>query len=193
MTTDKKIQANQQNGVAGGQVIRLRAIEKYYQSPKVCPHCAATLTYEQRKNKFCSQSCAASYNNLGRERAVRYGCAHCDTLIFTRKFCGRVCAADHRRKYTPEEAAVVRKSRVREVSANYRARVRNQTPDDVDRAAIREFYASCPEGHEVDHIIPISRGGLHTLSNLQYLTVRENRSKGNKLVRGERIELPLRA
>ena len=34
---------------------------------------------------------------------------------------------------------------------------------------------------EVDHIIPISKNGMHTLSNLQYLTIRENRQKSNKL------------
>ena len=30
--------------------------------------------------------------------------------------------------------------------------------------------------------IPISKGGLHTLSNLQYLTVTENRRKSNKII-----------
>lgn len=47
---------------------------------------------------------------------------------------------------------------------------------------IKQFYDSCPKGYEVDHIIPLlgaSVSGLHVISNLQYLTVAQNRSKGN--------------
>ena len=102
-------------------------------------------------------------------------------MIKSRKYCSRACSANGSRKYTPEEAAAIRKNRVREVSANYRAKLRDQTPPDADRAAIQEFYAKCPKGYEVDHIVPISRGGLHTLENLQYLTVAQNRSKSNKV------------
>lgn len=50
-----------------------------------------------------------------------------------------------------------------------------------ERKAIGLFYKNCPEGYEVDHIIPISKGGKHMLQNLQYLTIYENRSKGNKI------------
>ena len=50
-----------------------------------------------------------------------------------------------------------------------------------DKKAIGEFYRRCPEGYEVDHIIPVSRGGKHVLSNLQYLTREGNRRKKNKL------------
>lgn len=73
------------------------------------------------------------------------------------------------------------RSRVREISANYRAKLRNQTPIDADRLAIKDFYLKCSSGYEVDHIVPISKGGLHTLDNLQYLTIKENRSKSNKI------------
>ena len=36
--------------------------------------------------------------------------------------------------------------------------------------------------HEVDHIIPITKGGLHHPSNLQILTGDENRKKGSKIL-----------
>ena len=34
--------------------------------------------------------------------------------------------------------------------------------------------------HEIDHIVPICKGGLHHPDNLQILTMKENRSKGGK-------------
>ncbi len=62
------------------------------------------------------------------------------------------------------------------------AEKRARMPAWADTKAIREFYKNCPEGYEVDHIIPL-RGetvcGLHVLSNLQYLPMEENRRKGN--------------
>lgn len=182
MTSERKLKANRQNGLVGAAATHQRAVDRYTQNPKRCAHCQKALAYEQRSNKFCSQSCAATHNNTGRVRVQPYECAAgCGTLIKTGKYCSSKCSGDARRKYTPEEAAAVRKNRVREVSANYRAKLRDQTPLDADRAAIQEFYAKCPKGYEVDHIVPISKGGLHTLENLQYLTVSQNRSKSNKV------------
>ena len=62
------------------------------------------------------------------------------------------------------------------------AKKKNQTPNNENIKLLQEFYLNCPTGYEVDHIIPISKGGLHTLSNLQYLTITENRKKSNKIL-----------
>ena len=50
----------------------------------------------------------------------------------------------------------------------------------IETAGLLAYYAACPAGYEVDHIRPLSKGGEHTLSNLQYLTVSENRTKSDK-------------
>lgn len=51
-----------------------------------------------------------------------------------------------------------------------------------EKKLIGKFYRNCPDGYEVDHIIPLSKGGKHCLSNLQYLTKEENRKKSAKLI-----------
>lgn len=75
------------------------------------------------------------------------------------------------------------KHKTRLKSANERAARLSRTPPWSDKEAIKEFYLNCPEGHHVDHKIPL-RGelvsGLHVVDNLQYLLVSENLKKGNK-------------
>jgi 5-methylcytosine-specific restriction endonuclease McrA len=63
----------------------------------------------------------------------------------------------------------------------------NLTPD--EKLLIQEIYIKCKNiskstgiPHQVDHIIPISKGGLHHPSNLQILTKFENLSKGAKIL-----------
>lgn len=69
--------------------------------------------------------------------------------------------------------------------AKYRATKLKATPSWSESELIRRFYEDCPEGHHVDHIIPLQGKevcGLHVLTNLQYLLARENISKGNRMV-----------
>jgi len=52
----------------------------------------------------------------------------------------------------------------------------------IELRKIRKFYENCPEGMTVDHIIPVGKGGLHRLDNLQYLSFIENCKKGCKIL-----------
>jgi 5-methylcytosine-specific restriction endonuclease McrA len=51
----------------------------------------------------------------------------------------------------------------------------------IERKKIRGFYKKCPIGYEVDHIVPLSKGGVHRLFNLQYLKTYENRCKRDSI------------
>lgn len=61
-------------------------------------------------------------------------------------------------------------------------------PDGVTPAQVLPFYAEARRRSqagrrkwEVDHIIPLSKGGLHEPGNLQVITRKANRDKGDKL------------
>lgn len=63
------------------------------------------------------------------------------------------------------------------------------TPPDADKAKLIWFYEEAKRltlatgvKHEVDHIIPVSKGGLHHQDNLQVLPWLENRAKGAKIM-----------
>jgi len=68
-------------------------------------------------------------------------------------------------------------------------KIRSLTPPDADRTKIKEVYKLARKltqetgiKYEVDHIVPISKGGLHHEDNLQVLPWIENRKKGNKII-----------
>ncbi len=73
-------------------------------------------------------------------------------------------------------------------NASRRAIKLNQTPPNADKKKIRYMYQTAHKLRElfdveyhVDHIIPMSKGGLHHEDNLQILTAEENLKKSNKL------------
>jgi 5-methylcytosine-specific restriction endonuclease McrA len=143
-----------------------------------CTHCSSPT----KNLKFCSRSCSASYNNKGNRRhgAPSRDCLICGekTKSSRQKYCSSACVGESQKKNLSREH-ILRKKRFYFMC--YYTKKKDQTPVDADMELIKEIYLNCPEGYEVDHIIPISKGGLHHQDNLQYLTVSENRSKGNKL------------
>lgn len=149
---------------------------------KKCMECNVVLVKWQKK--FCSKSCSAIFTNKLRPKKVRNKCPQCNVEVPLRnKFCSNRCSNLYHSPYDSEEESVEgRLKQQREANARYRAQRVNQTPVDADLDAIKEFYQNVPKGHEVDHIIPISKSGLHSLENLQYLTVYENRSKRDKIM-----------
>ena len=71
--------------------------------------------------------------------------------------------------------------------AKRRAAILQRTPAWADQEKIKEIYSNCPEGYQVDHILPLQGelvSGLHVPENLQYLTKSENSIKNNKFVPG---------
>ena len=106
-------------------------------------------------------------------------------------YCSHKCAQIASRVEKDEAHYKRKRAIANEAWQRYHAKQRAQTPDDADLKLIQQIYENCPEGYEVDHIIPISKGGLHHQDNLQYLPWLENRRKGNKMVSEVGFELTI--
>lgn len=106
----------------------------------------------------------------------------------TNQFCSQQCAQLGSRVVKDESWKKHKRAIANEAWQRYHAKQKQQTPVDADLVAIQRIYENCPVGYEVDHIVPISKGGLHHQDNLQYLTKEANRRKGNKLVGVEGFE-----
>lgn len=159
---------------------------------KICPKCNIKHT---KKGSHCSRKCANSRawspedrkkKSDGMKRFLekngvhpskgKPGWTHSDEMkeLKRQKALAQWDAIGRR---TPEEIRI--KNAV--VSARYRARIASNIPEDSDMMLIKLIFKYCPEGYEVDHIIPVSKGGLHHQDNFQYLTSLENKRKSNKL------------
>lgn len=99
--------------------------------------------------------------------------------IWKAKQDGRLIPRKYIRKWKTYEQ---KRATMNEANARYRAKLKSQIVQGEDLQPIKDFYANCPQGYEVDHIKPLSKGGLHSIHNLQYLTVSENRRKSNKFI-----------
>ena len=119
------------------------------------------------------------HNNGMSERQLteKYGVS--TRTIWKAKQDGRLIPRKYIRKWKTYEQ---KRATMNEANARYRAKLKSQIVPGEDLQPIKDFYANCPTGYEVDHIKPLSKGGLHSIHNLQYLTVSENRRKSNKFI-----------
>lgn len=100
------------------------------------------------------------------------------------RFCSHKCSMDSRYLGEDHKRAVANA-----IAARRRSRMKKCLDPDRNEDTIKQIYEkartlSLETGvpHEVDHIIPISKGGKHHENNLRIITQSENRKKGSKLV-----------
>ena len=115
-----------------------------------------------------------------------FSCQHCGAKKEvshhnTNQYCSHKCAQIASRTDKDEAWYKRKRAIANEAWQRYHAKKKQQTPADADIQLIQSIYENCPKGYEVDHIIPLSKGGLHHQDNLQYLTKNANRRKGSKL------------
>lgn len=89
-----------------------------------------------------------------------------------------------KKEYRDNNKGLIKAGNAKRRAAEIQA-TRNYDYGDQEELDIISFYNNCPEGMHVDHWAPLQGVlvcGLHNLANLQYLTVAENLSKGNKFL-----------
>lgn len=78
----------------------------YYKSPRLCSECNEIIPYgKDRRVKFCSHSCAATFNNKGVRRhgvsKTNSTCLHCKKIfsyspkVKSGKFCSKFCKTEY--------------------------------------------------------------------------------------------------
>jgi len=69
--------------------------KQYLKNPSRCLKCNTLISYEKRKQTFCSHSCSASYRNKGvsRHGNTPFNCRVCDKRLHqsSRKYCSHKC------------------------------------------------------------------------------------------------------
>lgn len=110
-------------------------------------------------------------------------CANCDRILTLDSFntdkskCKECIAERFSRYYDANKHEIINRITIRNTLKISRI------PKWVDIAKIQAIYKNCPEGHHVDHIVPLQGKtvcGLHVENNLQYLLAKDNLAKGNK-------------
>lgn len=149
---------------------------------------------KQKIRKFNLQK-PKHLENKNKERKEILYCENCETeFVVSRfrainekwklQFCSHSCSTKFRYLGEKHKRAVLNS-----VAARRRCRMRDAFDETADQQKINEIYCKSKRmteetgiPHEVDHIIPISRGGKHHEDNLQIITMSENRKKHSKIL-----------
>ena len=143
-----------------------------YSKSSACVTCL--IAYSRKQHRLKRLLCDALGIPL-RKRNVRQAALDCGDEFYDT---GRPCASGHMSERRTSSGKCLECERI---DGGIR-RCGWQTPPWADRDAIRTFYHNRPEGHHIDHIIPLKGDlvcGLHVSENLQYLPIPENLAKKN--------------
>lgn len=153
--------------------VRVRAGIESYRSQ--CKECESKAQVARNRKKYSTDE---GYRQKSLERLSSWG----------KKNKSKRLLAERQRKRSKYSGDANYRGMVKSQAAEYRARRLRATPlwlTEKDKEEIARIYLTCPEGFDVDHVLPLKGKnvcGLHVPWNLQHLPQTENRSKGNALI-----------
>ena len=176
---------------------------------RVCSKCKAEMDLKEFGKAHWCKLCCKEYRNKNKEKIKAAKKKHYDSnkeRILEKckedysKYKDRIkeynkeYSKKNRDKINNKKRATYRTSPENKLALNgrYRANKTNGTPVSLTKEEsnmIREFYKEAKRleketgiKYHVDHIVPLSKGGLHIPQNLQVLTATDNIIKGDNLV-----------
>lgn len=144
-------------------------------SPRLCEHCGGNYLPTTKWQKACSYTCGYSMRNLKKKRGrTNYkNCARCGASLENKRsnaiYCSRTCKSmDHTFKHRPK---------TRFVSTARRMAIYNR--DNGTCYICHKPVAS--NDFELDHLVPVSRGGDSSEGNVAVTCRYCNRSRGCRI------------
>lgn len=176
---------------------RMRTAQRQVESARPCPHCGA-LMLNPRRIQCGDEPCrlravAARMRAWQRDYQAEHGLWYRGKYPTSQRAASlrRRQRVGHWRELYPEKAAtydarrraLVSEARVGEVFAPDEIHARDGWTCLLCREPIDQGIAwPHPKSPSIDHVIPLSRGGVHTRSNVQSAHLGCNSSKGDRLL-----------
>jgi hypothetical protein len=157
---------------------------------RTCEGCGANIDHLNLRARTCCSACQRwKFNNPGTLRPVEKTCATCSTSLVGKRADAQFCSASCR------DASPANAMRYRDKSKLRRARIKSgQRGEPVRAEAVLDrdgwMCGLCgesidgsvrwpdPASPSIDHITPVSRGGSHSMANLQAAHLGCNSRKG---------------
>lgn len=164
---------------------------------RVC-ECGCSIEHKIKSAKYCSDGCKnTAWQSRNWDKvlvaAKKYRDSHERSEIAKQQVKNWITNNKERQKennrayHQSKQGDLEYLTKRRHHEAMRRARKLQATPKWLSKEQLEEIkaiYKNCPEGHHVDHILPLkgkNLSGLHVPWNLQYLPDIVNRMKSNKV------------